>query len=105
MYKPTTWRQGDPNCVGGASGKPFIVKNLFELKNAQRVLLEGNVLENSWGGFSQTGFAVLLMAKNRSNKCPSCRVSDVTFRYSRIAHVASGFQIATAPSGAGGNSS
>ena len=105
MFKPPTWRQGVADFVGGASGRPFIVKNLFELKNAQRVLLEGNVLENSWGGFSQTGFAVLLMAKNQSNKCPSCRVSDVTFRYSRIAHVASGFQIATAPSGAGGNSS
>jgi len=105
MYKPVTWRQGDPGFVGGVSGKPFIVKNLFELKNAQRVLLEGNVMENSWGGFSQTGFAVLLMAKNQSNKCPLCRVTDVTFRDSRIAHVASGFQIGTVPSGAGGASS
>jgi hypothetical protein len=105
MYKPLTWRQGDPGFVGGVSGKPFIVKNLFELKNAQRVLLEGNLLENSWGGFSQTGFAVLLMAKNQSNKCPSCIVTDVTFRDSRIAHVASGFQIGTVPSGAGGASS
>ncbi len=105
MYKPPIWRKDDPGFVGGASGKPFIVKNLFELKNAQRVLLEGNVLENSWGGFSQTGFAVLLMAKNQSNKCPACRVTDVTFRDSRIAHVASGFQIGTALSGAGGASS
>jgi hypothetical protein len=99
MYKPTTWRQGDPNFVGGTSGKPFIVKNLFELKNAQRVLLEGNVLENSWGGFSQAGFAVLLMAKNQMGRCAACRVTDVTFRYNRIAHVASGFQIATALEG------
>jgi hypothetical protein len=105
MFKPAIWRQGDPNFVGGTSGKPFIVKNLFELKNAQRVLLEGNVLENSWGGFSQTGFAVLLMAKSQSNKCPACRVTDITFRYNRIAHVASGFQIATALSGDGGVSS
>jgi hypothetical protein len=105
MFKPAIWRQGDPNFVGGASGKPFIVKNLFELKNAQRILIEGNVLENSWGGFSQTGFAVLLMAKNQSNKCPACRVTDVTFRYNRIAHVGSGFQIATALSDAGGASS
>ncbi|HST11284.1 MAG TPA: hypothetical protein VLL05_12985 [Terriglobales bacterium] len=65
MYKPPMWRMGDLNFVGGASGKPFIVKNLFELKNAQRVLVEGNVMEYSWGGFSQTGFAVLLMAKNQ----------------------------------------
>jgi hypothetical protein len=105
MYKPTIWRKDAPGFVGGTSGKPFIVKNLFELKNAQRVLLEGNVMENSWGGFSQTGFAILLMAKNQSNKCPACRVTDVTVRYNRIAHVASGFQIATARSAAGGSSS
>jgi hypothetical protein len=105
MFKPTIWRKDAPGFVGGASGKPFIVKNLFELKNAQRVLLEGNVMENSWGGFSQAGFAILLMAKNQSNKCPACRVTDVTVRYNRIAHVASGFQIATARSAAGGTSS
>ena len=69
MFKPMTWHKGDPNFVGGTSGKPFVVKNLFELKNAQRVLLEGNVLENSWGGFSQAGFAVLLTAKNQQNRC------------------------------------
>ena len=99
MFKPTIWRKDTPGFVGGVSGKPFIVKNLFELKNAQRVLLEGNVLENSWGGFSQTGFAVLIMAKNQSGKCPACRVTDVTVRYNRIAHTASGFQIATALAG------
>ena len=99
MFKPTIWRKDAPGFVGGTSGKPFIVKNLFELKNAQRVLLEGNVMENSWGGFSQTGFAVLLMAKNQGGKCPACRVTDVTVRYNRIAHTASGFQIATALAG------
>jgi hypothetical protein len=105
MFKPTIWRKGSPDFVGGASGRPFIVKNLFELKNAQRVLLEGNVMENSWGGFSQAGFAVLLMAKNQANNCQACRVTDVTVRYNRIAHTASGFQIATALSGDGGVSS
>jgi hypothetical protein len=105
MYKPPTWRKGDPGFVGGASGKPFIVKNLFELKNAQRVLLEGNVLENSWGGFSQAGFAILLTPKNQNNRCPACKVTDVTIRYSQIEHCASGLQIAVAPSGAGAASS
>jgi hypothetical protein len=105
MFKPTTWRQGAEGFVGGTSGKPFIVKNLFELKNGQRVLFEGNVLENSWGGFSQAGFAILLTAKNQNNKCPACKVSDITVRYDRIAHCASGFQIATGLSDAGGASS
>ena len=53
FFKPVTWLKGQPGFVGGVNGNPFIVKNLFELKNAQRVLFEGNVLENTWGGFSQ----------------------------------------------------
>src|SRR6266571_4241328 len=70
FFKPMSWKPGEPGFVGGASGRPFIVKNLFELKNAQRVLLEGNLLENCWGGFSQNGYAVLLTPKNQSNQCP-----------------------------------
>src|SRR5438552_4929668 len=49
MFKPLTWMKGQAGFVGGTDGNPFIVKNLFELKNAQRVLLEGDVLENTWG--------------------------------------------------------
>lgn len=99
LFKPLTWMAGQPGFVGGPNGNPFIVKNHFELKNAQRVLFEGNVLENSWGGFSQTGFSILLTPKNqymgpaRGSVCPLCRVSDVTIRDCIIAHVASGLQI------------
>ncbi len=107
LFKPLSWMLGQPNFVGGTRGNPFIVKNHFELKNAQRVLFEGNVMENSWGGFSQTGFSILLTPKNqsngpgRSNLCPLCRVTDVTIRYCRIAHVASGLQIANIPEDGG----
>src|SRR4029453_10702365 len=31
-----------------SSGKKWVVKNHFELKNAQRVTVEGNVFENNW---------------------------------------------------------
>jgi hypothetical protein len=100
LFKPLAWMLGQPGFVGGSNGNPFIVKNHFELKNAQRVLFEGNVMENSWGGFSQTGFSILLTPKNqysgpvRGSVCPLCRVTDVTIRNCRIAHVASGLQIA-----------
>jgi hypothetical protein len=104
MFRPMTWKLGSPNFVAGRDGNPFIVKNIFELKNAQRVLLEGNVLENSWGGFTQAGFAILLTPKNQNNVCPGCRVTDVTIRYCRIAHMASGIQIANGLSDAGGAS-
>jgi len=102
LFKPMTWKPGQPNFVGGLSGRPFIVKNHFELKNAQRVLFEGNVLENNWGGFTQTGFSILLTPKNQDNLCPLCRVTDVTIRYNKISHVASALQVANSLSGKGG---
>jgi hypothetical protein len=106
LFRPLIWLKGQPGYVGGLDGSPFIVKNLFELKNAQRVLFEGNVLENSWGGFSQTGFAILLSPKNQAHGseslCPSCAVDDVTIRNCRITHVGSGFQIANGTADNGG---
>jgi len=97
LYKPVIWNPDHPGFVGGPGGGAFIVKNHFELKNAQRVLFEGNLLENTWGGFSQTGFSILLTPKNQTpNVCPDCRVTDVTVRYNRVAHTASGMQIANA---------
>jgi hypothetical protein len=92
--------QGQSGFVGGADGNPFMVKNLFELKNAQRVLLEGNIMEYSWGGFSQSGYGILITPVNQptsagNNVCPVCQVTDVTLRYNTISHVASGLQIAS----------
>ncbi len=101
FFKPMIWKPDQPGFVGSATGNAFIVKNLFELKNAQRVLFEGNVLENVWGGFSQSGFAILLTPANQDNACPVCRVSDVTIRYNKIRHCASVLQFAIALNKAG----
>jgi len=106
MFKPMTWKLGQPGYVGGHGGHPFIVKNLFELKNAQRVLFEGNVLENSWGGFSQAGFGIGLGPKNQAirteNVCPLCKVTDITIRYVKISHVGGGLQLGNGVSANGG---
>ena len=102
LFKPIIWRSGQPGFVSGTNGKPFIVKNNFELKNAERVLFEGNILENDWGGFSQAGFSILLTPKNPDNSCPPCRVTDVTIRYCKIAHVGGGFGIANIAASGGG---
>jgi len=105
MFRPMNWKPDSPNFIGGRDGHAFIVKNDFELKNAQRVLLEGNVMENSWGGFTQRGFAVLLTPKNQApNVCPLCRVTDVTIRHNRMMHMGNGFQIANVLSDTGGTS-
>jgi hypothetical protein len=103
LFKPLIWMPGADGFVGSVSGNPFIVKNLFEMKNAQRVLFEGNILENSWGGFSQAGFAILLTPKNQSpNVCPLCRVTDITIRYNKVSHMGGALQIANVLSDSGG---
>jgi len=107
LFKPMTWMKGEPGFVGSAAGNPFIVKNHFELKNAQRVLFEANILENSWGGFSQPGFSIVLTPKNqsngpgKSNLCPLCKVTDITIRDCKISHVGSGISIANVPAATG----
>ncbi len=95
LFKPMLWKSGQPGFVTGYTGTPFIVKNHFELKNAQRVLFEGNVLENCWGGFSQAGFSILLTPVSQGGKCPTCRTTNVTIRYNLIRHVASGITMTT----------
>ncbi|MFY9560998.1 MAG: hypothetical protein WAQ52_12265 [Terriglobales bacterium] len=104
LFKPMIWKEGEPGYKPAPSGNPYIVKNNFELKNAQRVLFEANLLENSWGGFSQTGFSILLSPKNQNNRCPKCQVTDVTIRYNRIRNVGGVLQISNGLSKAGGES-
>jgi hypothetical protein len=102
FWKPWQWMPGNPNFVGAPNGHPFIVKNHLELKNAVRVLVDSNLMENNWGGFSQTGYGILLTPRNQPTQggkgayvCPICQVTDVTIRYTRISHAGGGIQMAT----------
>jgi hypothetical protein len=101
MFKPLIWMQGQPGYVGGADGSPFIVKNLFELKTGKRVLLDSNIMENTWGGFSQVGFGILLTPKNQGGLCSICQITDVTIRYNYISHTGAGMQLGNGPTGTG----
>jgi Putative Ig domain len=100
FFKPWQWMPGSTPFQGGNSGNAFIVKNHFELKNAVRVLLEANLMENVWGGFSQEGFAIVLTPVNQPNRqnkalCPACVVTDVTIRYTHVIHAGGGLVMAT----------
>ena len=53
----------------------WTVKNLFELKNAQRVLVEGNVLQNNWQQ-AQNGIAVLYNGVDGNTST----IEHITFR-------------------------
>ena len=105
FFKPWQWMPGNAHFIGGANGQPFVVKNHLELKNAVRVQVEANLMENVWGGFSQSGYAILLTPKNQhsghSNVCPRCQVTDITVRYVYVSHAGGGLQLATALSASG----
>lgn len=78
FYKRPSWRP--PNSA--------TVKNIFEVKNGQRFLLEDNVFDGSWKG-SQTGNALTLTVRNSGASSggpnqPWVIVNDITFRHNII---------------------
>jgi PKD repeat protein len=83
---------------GEVSGTPptrasiWNVKNALELKNAQRVLIEGNLIEYVWSA-SQTGYAILFTPRNQDNGAPWTVVQDVTMQYNIVRHVGGGINI------------
>lgn len=81
FFKPLAWMS-----------EQWDIKNLFELKNAQRVLVEGNRFENNWPN-AQSGFAVLLTPRNQNNTAPWSVVQDVTIRYNTFVNIAQGINI------------
>src|SRR5258708_25035894 len=81
ISKPVAWR-----------GQPWTVKNLFELKNAQRVIIDGNLLENNWSA-AQQGYAVVLTPRNQDGTAPWSIVQQVQFTNNLVRHVASVFNI------------
>ena len=87
-FKPLSWRIGDPSYAG----TPWGVKNLFELKNAQRVLIDGNLFEQNWT-MAQNGFAILFTVRNQDGRAPWAVVQDVTFTNNLLRKSGSGINI------------
>ncbi|HME01067.1 MAG TPA: right-handed parallel beta-helix repeat-containing protein [Terriglobia bacterium] len=88
FHKPLSWRIGDPSYAG----TPWSVKNLFELKMARRVVVDGNLFENNWP-HSQGGVAILFTVRTNDGASPWGVIEDVTFTHNIIRHAASGFNI------------
>lgn len=88
IVKPPAWHTGDPSFAGVA----WNVKNLFELKNARRVLVEGNIFEQNWV-HAQNGFAVLFTVRNQDGRSPWSVVEDVTFINNIVRHTAQGVNV------------
>lgn len=69
----------------------WTVKNLFEIKNVQRCLVEGNLFENVWT-HGQDGTAIVLKAAGYEGAVPSpplTRQWELTFRYNVVRNAGS----------------
>jgi hypothetical protein len=87
IQKNTVWREQ-------AAPQNWVVKNILEFKNAQRVLIDSNVIQYLWMA-GQTGYAILLTPRNQDGNCPWCTVNDVTVTHNLVRHVADGLEIAS----------
>jgi hypothetical protein len=81
LAKPLAWR-----------GSPWTVKNLFELKSARRVLVEGNLFENNWAA-AQNGTAIVIKSVNQDGGAEWSVTEDVTFVGNIVRHTATGIGV------------
>ena len=84
ITRPTSWKG------------VWQTKTIIETKNARRMLLEGNVIENVWAD-AQAGYAILLKSENQSGTAPWSQSTDITMRNNRIRNMGNGINIAAAP--------
>lgn len=69
------------------------IKNLFELKNAQRVHVYGNTFEHNWPD-AQSGYAIVLTVRaNSATGAPQSTVRQVLFERNIVRHTAAVFNI------------
>lgn len=81
VYTPASWKS------------VWTKKNLLETKNVQRLVIEENVFDGSWGD-AQVGFAFVLKSENQSGRCTWCASRDIVIRSNLIRNVGSGFNLA-----------
>ena len=88
LSKSLTWLPGTP----AFAGIYWAVKNNLELKNAARVLIDGNLFENTWVGVfePQDGFCIAFTV--RAVHAPWSVVEDVTFTHNIVRQCSAGIQ-------------
>lgn len=82
LKKPLSWR----------TDYKWTVKNLFELKNADTVLFDSNLVEGCWVS-GQTGSAIVLTPRNQNGDNPWVIVQNVTISNNVIRSAANAFNI------------
>jgi hypothetical protein len=85
-------RAGAGGAVPTTAGTVWLVKNLFELKNARNVVIEQNVFEHHWKD-AQPGYAIVFTPRNSGNTCSWCVIEHVRFEGNILRHVSAGFNL------------
>jgi hypothetical protein len=88
LFKPLSWKVGHPT-YGGIH---WTVKNLLEIKMGRNIVIDGNVMENSWGD-AQIGYAVLFTVRNQDGKAPWATIENVTLTNNIVKNSEQGFQL------------
>src|SRR5215475_9411403 len=88
VSKPLSWKKGHP----AYAGRQWSVKNLFEIKNGQRMLVDQDIFENNWIE-SQVGIAILFTPRSEDGVAPWATAADVTFTNNILRHSGGGFNI------------
>jgi hypothetical protein len=83
LFKPLTWVP-----LTLAPLNQWVEKNAFECKSCQRVLFDGNTIENVWAG-GQMGFAIVLTVRS-SQSGDFAVVNDITITNNLLKNVVSG---------------
>jgi hypothetical protein len=82
ITRPMSWK--------GHAG--WLEKNQIEFKYGNRVLIEGNVIENAWVD-GQLGWAFVLWSVNQQGSATQSEVSHMTIRKNIIRNCAAGFSL------------
>lgn len=90
LFKPLEWAKPG---VTIPPNPQWSVKNSLEFKSAQRVLADGNILENNWQA-AQDGTDVLFTVRSSASG-NNAVVDDITFTNNIIKNVPSGFTTLT----------
>lgn len=106
-FKPQIWNPSSSTYNGGLCNSvpvcgPFVVTNVIEFKSLERVFIEGNRLQNSWEGFSQTAPGVQFDVKNANGTSPNSTIRNIIVRYNYGSTVDQPYIIVNTYSGTGG---
>ena len=87
LYKPLSWAKAG---TGGTLSpyNQWVEKNALELKNAQRLLFDSNVIQNVWAA-GQNGYAIVLTVRS-SQSGDTAVVNDITITNNILQNVVAG---------------